>query len=77
MSPGLLMLSLVAFALRGGGDQDAQALLDRINSTERMWLSSASFRGRRYLRMCILSHRSHAARIREAVEIIRTLVAQG
>jgi aromatic-L-amino-acid/L-tryptophan decarboxylase len=65
-------LSLVAFRPRNRSDEDAQKLLDRINSSRRMWLSSASFKGSLYLRMCILSHRSHRERIHEAVEIIRS-----
>lgn len=65
-------LSLVAFRPRGGSDADADALLDRVNGTGRMWLSSAPVRGRTYVRMCILSHRSHPDRIREAVEITRS-----
>ena len=64
-------LSLVTFRPRDGSDGDAHALLDRINSTGRMWLSSASFRGATYLRMCILSHRSHRERMHEAVGIVR------
>jgi aromatic-L-amino-acid/L-tryptophan decarboxylase len=63
-------LSLVAFRPRDGTDEDTQVLLDHINSTGRMWLSSAPVRGKTYLRACILSHRSHPERIREAVEII-------
>lgn len=69
-------LSLVAFRPEGSGDE-AEALLDRINSTKRMWLSSAAFRGHRYLRMCILSHRSHPERIREGLRIISSAVATG
>jgi len=65
-------LSLVAFRPRNGTDEDAEALLERINSTGRMWLSSAFFRGKTYLRMCILSHRSRPQRIREAVNIVRS-----
>lgn len=65
-------LSLVAFTPRTGTDEDAAALLERINASQRVWLSSASFRGRVHLRMCILSHRSHPDRIREGVEIIRS-----
>ena len=68
-------LSLVAFRLRNGSDEDSQRLIDRINSSRRMWLSSASFKGSLYLRMCILSHRSHRERIHEAVEIIRSAAA--
>lgn len=66
-------LSLVAFRPKNGTDEDAEALLERINSTGRMWLSSAFFRGKTYLRMCILSHRSRPKRIREAVNIVRAI----
>jgi aromatic-L-amino-acid/L-tryptophan decarboxylase len=66
-------LSLVAFRPRGP-DDDGEALLDRINSSGRMWLSSAEFRGHRYLRICILSHRSHPQRIHEGLQIIRAAV---
>ena len=65
-------LSLVAFRPRNGTDDDAARLLDRINSSGRVWLSSAAIRGETYVRMCILSHRSHPERIREAVGIIRS-----
>lgn len=68
-------LSLVAFRPRNGTDQEAAALLDRINATGRMWLSSAPIRGQTYLRICILSHRSHPERIREGVDIIRSAVS--
>jgi aromatic-L-amino-acid/L-tryptophan decarboxylase len=67
-------LSLVAFRPSNGNDDDARALLEHINSSGRMWLSSAPIRGRTYLRICILSHRSHAQRIREGVEIVRSAV---
>lgn len=62
-------LSLVAFRPRGGG-LDAEDLLERVNGSGRVWLSSAPVRGDTYLRMCILSHRSHGERMREAVDII-------
>jgi aromatic-L-amino-acid decarboxylase len=65
-------LSLVAFRPRNASDQVAEEWLNRINSTGKMWLSSAPIRGRSHLRMCILSHRSHPQRIRDGVEIIRT-----
>jgi aromatic-L-amino-acid decarboxylase len=69
-------LSLVAFRLRDGSDLDAERLLDRINATGRAWLSSAPIRGRTYLRICILSHRSVPERIHEIVEIVRAAVAK-
>lgn len=74
--PGIVVkepeLSLIAFRPQGG-DAEAEALLDRINATGRMWLSSAPVRGETFLRMCILSHRSHPQRMREAVETIRSM----
>jgi aromatic-L-amino-acid decarboxylase len=69
-------LSLVAFRPRGGTSDDAQRLLDRINGTGRMWLSSAPVRGETYLRICILSHRTRPDRIREALDIIRAAVTE-
>jgi aromatic-L-amino-acid decarboxylase len=68
-------LSLVAFRLRDGNDADNDALLDRINGSGRVWLSSAPIRDRTHLRICILSHRSRPERIEELVEIIRAAVA--
>jgi len=68
-------LSLVAFRPLNGTNEDAEDLLDRVNSSGRLWLSSAPIRGDTYLRMCILSHRSHPIRIREAVELIVSSVA--
>jgi aromatic-L-amino-acid/L-tryptophan decarboxylase len=68
-------LSLVAFRPPDGTTEDAERLLDRLNSSGRLWLSSAPIRGNTYLRLCILSHRSHPGRIREAVEIIRSAAA--
>lgn len=67
-------LSLVAFRPRGAGAQEVHALLDRINSSGRVWLSSAPVNGETYARVCILSHRSHPERVRECVEIIREAV---
>lgn len=67
-------LSLVSFRLRDGSDADNDALLDRINGSGRIWMSSAPIRGRTHLRVCILSHRSRPERIGELVEIIRSAV---
>jgi aromatic-L-amino-acid/L-tryptophan decarboxylase len=63
-------LSTVAFRPRGGTDEDARALLERINATKRVYLSSTGIAGHVYLRACILSHRTDRARIEEAAEII-------
>lgn len=64
-------LSLVAFRPAASAGLTGAEMLDRINGTGRMWLSTADFRGETYLRMCILSHRTTPERIREATDIIR------
>jgi aromatic-L-amino-acid/L-tryptophan decarboxylase len=68
-------LSLVVFRPKNGTTEDTEGLLDRLNSSGRMWFSSGVIRGNTYVRMCILSHRSHPERIREAVELIRSCAA--
>ena len=64
-------LSLVVFRPRGGTDADSERMLDAINASGRVWLSAAPIRGRLFLRICILSHRSRPDRIHELVDIIR------
>jgi aromatic-L-amino-acid/L-tryptophan decarboxylase len=64
-------LSIVAFRPRHGGDAAAQQLLDTINESRRIFLSSTSIDGKMYLRVCVLSHRTDADRIEEAIEIIQ------
>jgi aromatic-L-amino-acid/L-tryptophan decarboxylase len=66
-------LSLIAFK-PSNGNLSAEELLDRSNASGRMWLSSAPIRGETFVRICILSHRSHPQRIREGIEIIRSVV---
>jgi aromatic-L-amino-acid decarboxylase len=61
-------LSLLAFRPLRRVESD---LMNAINGTGRAWLSSAEFRGKSYLRMCVLSHRSRPERIREIVSIIK------
>ncbi|TML43308.1 MAG: aminotransferase class V-fold PLP-dependent enzyme [Actinobacteria bacterium] len=63
-------LSIVAFRTRGGRDDDRR-LLERVNATRRVLLSSTEVQGRRYSRLAILSHRTHRDRVDEAVELIR------
>ncbi len=46
-------------------------LLERINASKRVFLSSTMIEGRFIIRACIVSHRTHRDRIDEAVEIIR------
>ncbi len=63
-------LSLVTFRPRDGTNADTENLLRRINASGRVWLSAAPVRGRLYVRMCILSHRTTRERVEEAIEII-------
>jgi aromatic-L-amino-acid/L-tryptophan decarboxylase len=75
-------LSIVAFRLApppGAGaeeeDDRNRALLERINASKRVFLSSTMVEGRFTLRLAILSHRTHRDRIDEAIEIIRNAAA--
>lgn len=75
-------LSTVLFRLRGGdnsesdtSDGDNEAFLRRINATNRVFLSSTRLNGRLTLRLCVLSHRTHASHVHEAVSIIRHVAA--
>jgi aromatic-L-amino-acid/L-tryptophan decarboxylase len=64
-------LSIVPFRLRDGDDAANRRLLDAINDSKRVFLSSTAVGGRFTLRACILSHRTHRDRIDECVEIVR------
>lgn len=70
-------LSTVAFRLRDGSDDDNRALLERINASRRIFISSTVIGGRYWLRISVLSHRTHRDRIEEAVEIVSREVAAG
>ena len=68
-------LTVVPFRLRGGSDGDDRRLLELINASKRVVLSSTIVEGRFTIRACILSHRTHQDRIQECVEIVRRAVA--
>ena len=63
-------LTVVVFSLRDGDEAAHQEWLQRINASGRIFLSSTRVDGRFVLRLCVLCHRTHAVRIREAVDII-------
>jgi aromatic-L-amino-acid decarboxylase len=63
-------LSVVAFRRRGD-DETNRRFLERINASRRVFLSSTRLDDRFTLRLCILSHRSHAADVAAAIDIIR------
>jgi glutamate/tyrosine decarboxylase-like PLP-dependent enzyme len=77
--PWLPELSIVPFRLRGdeSTDRDNQRLLERVHATKRLYLSSTRIDGRQFLRLCIISHRTHRPDVEDAVDIIRSAVAQG
>ena len=58
------------------GDAEAfnRALLERINASKRVFLSSTLIEGRFTLRACVVSHRTHRDRIDEAIAIIKSAV---
>ncbi len=67
-------LSVVAFRLRapeGDADRLGAELLRRVNERRRVFLSSTRLHGRYALRICILSFRTHAERVRAAVDALR------
>ncbi len=63
-------LTVVVFRLRDADDAAQLRFLDRINRTQRVLLSSTRLDGAVWLRIAILSVRTHADRVRESVEII-------
>jgi aromatic-L-amino-acid decarboxylase len=65
-------LTVLVFRLKGGDDAAQLRFLDRINKSQRVLLSSTRIGGSVYLRIAILSVRTHADRVREALEIIST-----
>jgi aromatic-L-amino-acid/L-tryptophan decarboxylase len=68
-------LTVVPFRLRQGGEEANRRLLDLINASKRVVLSSTLLQGDFTIRACILSHRTHRDRIEECVQIVRRAVA--
>lgn len=64
-------LSVVVFRLRGKDDDASRALLDTVNATGQIFLSSTQVEGRFFLRMNPASHRTHAPDVRHALALIR------
>jgi aromatic-L-amino-acid/L-tryptophan decarboxylase len=68
-------LSIVAFRPRGADNDVTKRLLDKINASGRVFLSSTEIGGLMFLRVCVLSHRTDRNRAQEAVEIIAKAAA--
>lgn len=72
-------LSIVTFRVRpadasetaqAAADKATRALLDRINADGRVLIHSTTIEGRQAIRICILTHRTHADLVERAVEIM-------
>ncbi len=71
-------LTVVPFRYRprsGDPEDFNRRLLDRINNSKRVYLSSTMLDGMFTIRPCILSHRTHRDRIDETIDIIRRAAA--
>jgi aromatic-L-amino-acid decarboxylase len=69
-------LTVVAFRLAEGDQEANTRLLHRINESKRVFLSSTLVQDRYWIRACIVSHRTHADRIDECIEIVRKAAAE-
>ncbi|TMK93662.1 MAG: amino acid decarboxylase, partial [Actinobacteria bacterium] len=68
-------LTVVPFRLRGADEAASRALLARINESKRVFLSSTMIRDEYWVRACIVSHRTHAARVDVSAAIVREAAA--
>jgi aromatic-L-amino-acid/L-tryptophan decarboxylase len=64
-------LSVVAFH-----HPDGPRILERVNASRRVFLSSTTIGGRHTLRIAVLSHRTHRDRVDEAVDLIEKAARQ-
>jgi aromatic-L-amino-acid/L-tryptophan decarboxylase len=64
-------LTVIPFRLKGAADSAQRRFLNRINASQRILISSTRLGGETWLRLAILSLRTHADRVEEALEIIR------
>jgi aromatic-L-amino-acid decarboxylase len=69
-------LTVVAFRLAGADQAANVRLLRTINDSKRVFLSSTLVQNRYLIRACIVSHRTHADRIDECIEIVRKAAAE-
>lgn len=63
-------LTVIAFRLRDGDNQAQLDFLKRINDRQRVLLSSTRLDGKVFLRIAILSFRTHQERVQECLDII-------
>jgi aromatic-L-amino-acid decarboxylase len=68
-------LTIVTFAARAG-DAATRAILDHVNASGRVFMSSTTIDGRQYIRPCIVVHRTHRDRIEEAAALVHEAAAK-
>lgn len=73
--PGLTVVPFRYLPAGGDADEVNRALLERINASGRVFMSSTMIDARYFIRACILSHRTHRDRVEEALEIVRRSAA--
>lgn len=64
-------LSTVVFSVPAAGNRGNQVLRERINARAEAFFSSTAVGGRYLLRMCVLSVRTHAGHVDDAVRVVR------
>jgi len=64
-------LSIVALRMKGRDDAANAELMRRVNARKRVFLSSTDVDGKYTLRICVLSFRTHADRVEDAVRGLR------
>jgi aromatic-L-amino-acid/L-tryptophan decarboxylase len=68
-------LTVIPFRLRDADNEAQRRFLTRINASQRVLLSSTLLGGETWLRLAILSLRTHEDRVQEALEIIHRATA--
>ncbi|MET9290811.1 aminotransferase class V-fold PLP-dependent enzyme [Streptomyces sp. NPDC003077] len=63
-------LTTVAFRLRDRDENAHARFVDRVNATGRVFLSSTRVAGHHTVRLCVLSHRTRAEHVRQALDAI-------
>lgn len=72
-------LTIVAFRYvpsSGDADEANRRLLERVNASKRVFMSSTMLRGNYMIRPCIVNHRTHRDRIDEAIALIRAAASE-
>ncbi|MBI2712049.1 MAG: hypothetical protein HYX41_04160 [Bdellovibrio sp.] len=69
-------LSVVPFRIKNADDEKTKALLVRILARQSVHMSSIQLNGKFFIRLCVLSFRSHLAEVNLALDEIRQAMAE-